>query len=157
MKFKLLLLPLIALLLAGCSLVIGGRSGFIRTFAPTGGRGSVYYLGQQVRFVLTVSRPGYVTLVSLNPGGYSNVLVRNAYVPAGTTYFPRSPYVHYTITPPTGLQRVRAIFTTVVQRPNLALYGQYSFPGWQNRTDLYLQSYPVRVRALAQTYFYIQP
>ena len=45
----------------------------------------------------------------------------------------------------------------MVRRPNLALYGQYSFPGWQNRTDLSLQSYPVRVRALAQTYFYIQP
>ncbi|ULH14433.1 DUF4384 domain-containing protein [Deinococcus sp. KNUC1210] len=134
------------------------RSNLIYSFQPDRGQGSSYFVGDTIRFQLATREAGYVTLVSLDPNGNSNVLVRNAYVNAGTTFFPRvqDGAASFSVAPPRGLQRVRAIFTRA--RPNLDLYfqGTYDQNRWNDATNNYVQSYNARDRDTQETLFYIR-
>lgn len=44
-------------------------------------------MGESVRFVVSTRAAGYVTLIALQ-GSEASTIVRNVYVPAGTTVFP---------------------------------------------------------------------
>ncbi len=84
------------------------------TFAPTRGEGSVYALGDSISFRLRTTGSGYVTLTATGPDGSSSVFAQNVYVAGGTDTVLPTPQerVTYTLTPPRGLQRVTASFSS---------------------------------------------
>ena len=135
----------------------GARGNLISSFQPGRGEGGIYRVGEQVNFRFSTRNPGYLTLVSLDPNGRSNVLIRGAAVSAGTTTFPRAEdSVNYTVAPPYGLQRVRAIFTRVRPSTRLEFQGSYSVDRWNSATNAYVSSYPVAERDVQETFFYIR-
>lgn len=144
------------------TVVSSQRNGYITSFTPTGGEGQTYFVGDKVRFRLSTTRSGYVTLVSYDPDGYSNVIASNVRVGAGVSYFPEDlpgRPKEYTLTPPRGLQRVKAIFTNDLQssRGKITLEGRYdSNTGWDNQITLYVNGYDARVRDIQETFFYIR-
>ncbi|GMA13902.1 DUF4384 domain-containing protein [Deinococcus metallilatus] len=159
-----LLLGALALGLSACTVsvrsnlgLVGSSSNLIADVRPDRGAGATYYIGEPVRISVTTRAPGYVTLVALQPNGYASTLIRNAYVPAGTTVFPRAQdAVTYNVAPPTGLQRVRAIFTRVRPTTDLVLSGVYDVNGWNTVTTQYVQPYAQADRDVQETYFYIR-
>ncbi|AZI42858.1 DUF4384 domain-containing protein [Deinococcus psychrotolerans] len=158
------LLGSLALGLSACSVTVqsnaglsGSRSNLISSFTPARGEGSTYPIGSQVSFNLTTRTAGYVTLISLDPNGRGNVLVRGAAVGAGTTTFPRAEdRVTYDVREPYGLQRVRAIFTRVRPTVDVVLQGQYSGDTWNTVTSSYLRPYALTDRDVQETFFYIR-
>lgn len=134
------------------------NSNLLLDLAPDRGEGSTYFVGDTVRFRVSTRTPGYVTLVSLDPDGYGNVLVRGAFVNAGTTVFPRAQdgQGSYQLTPPRGVQRVRAIFTSVRPTSDIVFSGRYDESGFRNTTDIYVRPYNASERDVAETFFFIR-
>lgn len=158
-----LVLGVLALGLSACTVTVRsnldlvGGGNLIAGLRPDRGEGASYLVGEPVRFQVSTRTAGYVTLVALQPNGYASTLVRNAYVPAGTTVFPRpQDGVTYNVAPPTGLQRVRAIFTRVRPTSDLVLSGTYDGTRWNTATSAYVQAYPVADRDVQETYLYIR-
>lgn len=159
-----LLLGSLALGLSACTVsvrsnlgVVGADSNLIADLRPDRGQGATYLVGEAVRFRLTTRTAGYVTLVALQSNGFTSILARNVYVPGGTTVFPRpQDGVTYNVAPPTGLQRVRAIFTRVRPTTELVLSGTYDGTRWNTATTTYIQPYPVADRDVQETYLYIR-
>ncbi|PYE55173.1 DUF4384 domain-containing protein [Deinococcus yavapaiensis] len=159
-----MLLTLGALALSACTVAVrpgvsvtASSSNLIADLQPDRGEGSTYFVGERVRFRFTTRASGYVTLVSLDPDGYGNVLVRDTYVPAGTTLFPRpSDAFTFDLTPPRGVQRVRAIFTTNRATAQIVFSGRYDQNGWRTYTDTYLQPVGASQRDVAETFFTIR-
>lgn len=135
----------------------GSNGNLIVNLRPDRGEGSSYAVGEAVRVALTTRTPGYVTLVALQNDGYASVLVRNAYVNAGTTVFPRrEDGVTYNVAEPRGVQRIRAIFTRVRPTTDLVLGGMYDGNRWNNTTNAYLTPYNMADRDVQETYLYIR-
>lgn len=158
-----LLFGALALGLSACTVSVRSNLGFagsgnlITELRPDRGEGATYFVGEPVRFRVSTRVPGYVTLVALQPNGYASTLIRNAYVPAGTTVFPRpQDGVTYNVAPPIGLQRVRAIFTRVRPTTDLVLSGTYDLNRWSTVTTTYLQPYARADRDVQETYLYIR-
>ena len=159
-----LLLGALSLGLGACTVTVrpnvsvqNTSSNLIVGLRPDRGVGASYAVGQSLRLRLTTRTAGYVTLVSLDPDGYSNVLIRGAYVPAGTTVFPRAQdNVSYDLRPPRGLQRVRAIFTTVRPTSTVVFSGRYDVNRWNDTTTTYVNTYGPSQRDIVETYFYIR-
>ena len=160
-----LLLGSLALGLSACTVSVRSNQGLgysdsnlIANIRPDRGEGSSYAVGSNVSFLLTTRTAGYVTLVSLDPDGYGNVLVRGAYVNAGTTSFPRAQdgAGSFSVAPPRGLQRVRAIFTRARPSTDLYFQGSYDQGRWNDVTNNYVQSYSATDRDVQETYFYIR-
>ncbi|MFC4637661.1 DUF4384 domain-containing protein [Deinococcus hohokamensis] len=159
---SLLALGTLALGLSACSVTVrpnlslsGGTGNLIARFAPDRGEGGTYFVGEPVRFSLTTRTAGYVTLVALQNGSAST-LVRNVYVTAGTTWFPRAQDGTYTVAAPRGLQRVRAIFTRVRPTTDLVMRGSYDGTRWNAETNSYLTPYAAGDRDVQETYLYIR-
>ena len=160
-----LLLGSLALGLSACTVSVRpnlsvdyGSSNLIASLQPDRGANSSYAVGSSVRFLLTTRTAGYVTLVSLDPDGNSNVLVRSAYVNAGTTSFPRAQdgAASFSVAPPRGYQRVRAIFTRARPGTDLYFQGSYDQGRWNDATNGYVQSYAPADRDVQETSFYIR-
>jgi hypothetical protein len=168
MKLTWIALAILPLTLGSClpiierTTVAPQRNNYITSFAPTQGEGQTYFVGDKVRFRLATTRAGYVTLVSYDPDGYSNVIANNVRVGSGISYFPEDlpgRPKEYTLTPPRGLQRVKAIFTSDVQssRSKVTIEGRYdSNTGWDNQITLYVNGYDFKVRDVQETFFYIR-
>lgn len=158
------LLGSLALGLGSCAVTVrsnvsltGGSGNLIADLRPDRGAGASYRVGEAVRFRFTARTAGYVTLVALQPNGFASTLIQNAYVPAGTTVFPRAQdAVTYNVAPPTGLQRVRAIFTRVRPTTDLILSGVYDGTRWNTVTTQYVQPYAAADRDVQETYLYIR-
>ena len=134
------------------------RAEYVSSFEPDRGTNSTYYVGEDVGFQITTSRSGYVTLVALNPDGYSNVLLYNQFVRAGTTRLDGRPANTFEVAAPRGYQRVRAIFTTTGQS-NFArgsIEGRFESGRWDTQLKLYLQPAPVGDRDVVETGFTIR-
>lgn len=164
-----------ALMLSACSITVADRSvparptavieaqpggvsgvslGYSRVrVSPDRGQGTNYFVGERVRFSVFVPENGYLSLLSLDPDGRSNYLIRNVPVRAGTTVFPRAEdRVTYDLVPPRGLQRVQAIFTP--QPLTLQLGVTYSsYAGWQTAITGQLGG---RNAEVTETFFYIR-
>ncbi|GEM46547.1 DUF4384 domain-containing protein [Deinococcus cellulosilyticus] len=131
---------------------------YINSFEPDRGTNSTYYVGEQVRFRLNTNRAGYVTVVALNPDGYSNILAYNLYVRGGTTLIDGGPSNYFEVAPPRGYQRVRAIFTTQPQNSYArgSIQGRYEGGQWDAQVRLYLQPAPAQNRDVVETGFWIR-
>lgn len=159
-----LLLGTLALGLSSCTVSVrsnlglaGSTSNLIADLRPDRGEGATYRVGEELRLRVSTRTPGYLTLVALQPNGYASTLVRNAYIPAGTTVFPRAgDGVTYNVAAPTGLQRVRAIFTRVRPTSDLIFSGTYDGARWNLTSDEYLRPYAQADRDVQETYLYIR-
>jgi Domain of unknown function (DUF4384) len=133
------------------------RSNLITSLRPDRGEGSSYAVGENVRLSVTTQSAGYLTLVALDPAGVGSVIVQNARIAAGTTTFPRAQDgASFTVAPPRGLQRVRAIFTRTQPTTSFAFEGSYDAGRWNSATNSYTQGYAVGDRDVQETYFYIR-
>ena len=154
----------VALLASACTITVrpGGfagsdlsLSGVIQDFQPTRGRGSDYYVGENVEFRIVTNRAGYVTLTALDPDGKVYVFERNIPVQAGTSYLPVPGARHvYTVNPPVGRQTVRASFTSDRTSGSVSYVGRYGDGDWTSAIQLDIRPSPVR--DVVETYFYIR-
>ncbi len=134
----------------------GSRHNLIADLQPTKGEGSGYRVGENIAVRVTTRTDGYITLLALDPNGTGNVLVQNAFVRAGTTVFPRpEDGVNYTVVPPLGTERIRAIFTRVRPTTSVVLSGQYDAGRWNDATNAYLTPYSAADRDIQETYLFI--
>lgn len=168
MNLKTLRLALVAaaltLLATACTITVrpGGfasadlsLTGVIQDFQPTRGRGSQYYVGENVEFRIVTDRSGYVTLTALDPDGKVYVFERNIPVQAGTNYLPAAGARHvYSVNPPLGLQRVRASFTSSRTDSSVRYAGRYGEGEWTSAIQIDIR--PSSVRDVAETSFYIR-
>lgn len=154
-----LLLVLVAGFLSACTVVFEGVSLSYRVdftpailrFEPDRGPGATYFVGEEVRFLLTLDAPGWVSLVAIDPDGRTYEFDR-LYLGRGTHLLPSGAY-RYTLTPPRGLHRVRAIYTD--QTPG-AVRLEGVFTDWDARLRLYLEASRARRHQVAETYFYVR-
>ncbi|UBV43356.1 DUF4384 domain-containing protein [Deinococcus taeanensis] len=161
---KVLLLGTLALGLSACTVTVrpnvgllGADSNLIVDLRPDRGEGSTYAVGEAVRFTIRTRTAGYVTMIALQSNGYTDTLVRNVYIPAGATTFPRAQDgVTYNLAEPRGVQRVRAIFTRVRPTTDLVLRGTYDEGRWNATSTAYLQPYATEDRDVQETYLYIR-
>ena len=130
-------------------------SDVITRFEPDRGVGSTYYVGDEVRFVVTLRRAGYVSLVAIDPDGRTYEFEHGVYLPAGTHVLPLPGMRRrYVVDYPTGKQRVRAVFTDT--RPGSVHFrGVYTSNGFNDRLRLYFEQSYAQVRDVRETYFYI--
>jgi len=127
----------------------------IARFEPDRGQGAIYRVGEEVQFVITLRRPGYVSLVAIDPDGRSYEFEHGVYLTAGTHVLPLpSMRLRYVVDYPTGKQRVRAIYTDT--RPGSVYFrGVYSTDGFNDRLRVYFKQSYAQVRDVKETYFYI--
>jgi Domain of unknown function (DUF4384) len=121
-------LPLIGLLVFGftlsaCAPSMLERSRFgaqeiISNFQPDRGEGANYKVGELVKISFTLSRAGYITLISMDPDTTTGEVERSIAMKAGNNALPRGNDVNatgakaaYKVFPPTGKQRVILLFT----------------------------------------------
>lgn len=150
---------LLALLLSACTLTLEGvtltyRLDFtpaILRFEPDRGVGATYFVGEDIRFFLTLESPGWVSLVVVDPDGRTYELDR-FYLGRGTHVFPPGTY-RYTLAPPRGLRRVRAVYTDA--EPG-ALRLEGVFTDWDARLRVYLEASRARRHHVVETYFYLR-
>ncbi len=163
---KILPLALLAVLLSSCfpvgrtGVTVGLRFGFdlspiITRFEPDRGRGSSYLVGESVRFVVSLTRAGYVTLVGIDPDGVTYEFDR-VFLNPGTHLLSGPPGFRYELRPPLGIQRVRAIYTDTPHPSGFVFRGTYTSEGWDQQTSIYIQRSGSRVRDVAETFFYIR-
>lgn len=134
----------------------GSSSNLIARVTPDKGEGGVYKVGEAVKLNVTTRTAGYVTLLALNSDNTVNVLVQNARVTEGTTTFPRIGEATFTVAPPLGVQRVRAIFTRERPTTEIVVRGVYDGVRWNTMTSEYLAPYPLPDRDVQETYLYIR-
>jgi hypothetical protein len=153
------LLVLLAGFLSACTVTLEGltltyRFGYspaILRFEPDRGAGATYFLGEEVRFLLTLAEPGWVSLVVQDPDGYTYELDR-FYLEGGTHVLPPGPY-RYTTAPPPGLHRVRAVYT---ESPPAGVRLQGVYTNWDARLRVYLEASGARRYDVAETHFYVR-
>ncbi|SDF10113.1 protein of unknown function [Thermus arciformis] len=153
------LLVLLAGLLSACTVTLEGLTLTYRLdltpailrFEPDRGTGATYFVGEEVRFFLTLESPGWVSLVVQDPDGHTYELDR-FYLPRGTHVLPPGAY-RYVLTPPRGLHRVRAVYTDT-EPGALRLEGVYT--DWDARLRVYLEASRARRYQVAETHFYVR-
>lgn len=161
---KIALVGTVALGLSACTVnvrpnlgLLGTSSNLIARVTPDKGEGATYAVGEAVRLSVTTREAGYVTILALNQNQTANVLIRNAYVNAGTTTFPRAEDgVALNAAPPLGLQSIRVIFTRPRPTTDLVLSGVYDGNRWNTITSNYLMPYAPADRDVQETYIYIR-
>ncbi len=153
------LLVLLAGLLSACTITLEGLtltyrldlSPAILRFEPDRGAGATYFVGEEIRFLLTLDRPGWVSLVVIDPDGRTYELDR-LYLERGTHLLPRGAY-RYRLIPPRGLHRVRAVYTEAPPSPRVRIEGVYT--DWDARLRVYLEASGARGYGVAETHFYL--
>jgi hypothetical protein len=153
------LLVLLAGLLSACTITLEGLtltyrldlSPAILRFEPDRGAGATYFVGEEIRFLLTLDRPGWVSLVVIDPDGRTYELDR-LYLERGTHLLPRGAY-RYRLIPPRGLYRVRAVYTEAPPSPRVRIEGIYT--DWDARLRVYLEASGARGYGVAETHFYL--
>ncbi len=119
---KLILGLVLLLLLPACRVVITDAetslefryraARVIERFEPDRGPGAVYRVGEEVRFLVWLAEPGYVTLVVTDPDGRRYALEADRWLPAGySTLPPPEAGYRYTATYPTGRHRATLYYS----------------------------------------------
>jgi hypothetical protein len=119
----------------------------ISSLSPDRGDGATYFIGDELKIRITVSRPGYVTLVFYNPDGIDQLA--GIPVEAGTNIIPRQTSLKAVA--PRGRTFIRALFTASSWPNQVSFGGSYSVNGLSVRTSEYFRNYPEDVRDIAET------
>jgi hypothetical protein len=154
-----LLWVLLVGLLSACTITLEGvtlsyrldLTPAILRFEPDRGAGATYFVGEEIRFLLTLGRLGWVTLVVIDPDGRTYELDR-FYLGRGTHVLPPGAY-RYRLVPPRGLHRVRAVYTEAPPADRVRLEGV--FTDWDARLRVYLEASGARGYQVAETHFYL--
>ena len=130
----------------------------ITAFSPGRGEGATYYVGETISFRVRSREPGYLTLTAIDPDGAVYVFARNIPVIRGTNRISGpSPRTTFSLTPPRGVQRVRASFTSNPTDTTRVLYrGEVGEDVWVRSIVTDVQSFPVRERDIARTSFVLR-
>ena len=130
-------------------------SNVITRFEPDRGTGSVYYVGDKVQFIITLNKPGYISLIAIDPDGRTYEFEHGVYLNAGTHVLPLPRMRHdYIVDYPTGKQIVRAVYTN--SRPAAVHFqGIYTRKRFDERLRIYFRDSYAETRDVAETYFYI--
>lgn len=146
---------LLLLALVGCAPRLGinsnqrtqwGLEAVISGFAPDRGEGASYKLRERVFFSFTLSKAGYVTLLTIDPDTTVVVLERNVGLPAGAHTFPlrtdrnAQGQATYLVLPPTGLSRFRLIYTDAPVQAAGLFSGKLSEDELNRQTQTYIAS-----------------
>ncbi|MCS7069756.1 MAG: DUF4384 domain-containing protein [Meiothermus sp.] len=158
------------LLLAGCAPQTGvsedqrrewGLQPIISGFVPDRGEGGKYKLRERVFFSFTLSRPGYVTLVTMDSDSTTVVLERNVQLPAGQHTFPLATdrnaqgQATYLVVPPLGPSRFRLLYTSTPVGNRELFRGQLSNEAFNRHTQAFLSE--AAVRDVAETWMEAVP
>ena len=164
------LLALLLGALPACSVYVTPDDGVVRVgygielgevvtgFAPGRGEGATYYVGENITFLVRSREAGYLTLTAIDPDGLVYVFARNIPIERGTNRVSgpgaRTTFV---LTPPRGVQRVRASFTSFPTDPARVTYeGAFGEDLWTRNIVTDLEGFPVRERDIARTSFVLR-
>ncbi|MER3482409.1 MAG: hypothetical protein C4332_03915 [Meiothermus sp.] len=132
-----------------------GLEPVISGFAPDRGEGGSYKVRERVFFSFTLSKPGYVTLVTVDPDTTTVVLERNVRLSAGAHTFPLKSdrnaqgQATYLVFPPTGVSRFRLLFTDVPVGAPTLFQGKLNNDELNRQTAAYVST--AKVRDVAET------
>lgn len=168
MRLRLLLLSLLALALSSCTvylrsgdLTISFKTRFgvelspvITRFDPDRGTGGVYRVGESISFIISLTQPGYITLVGIDPDGRTYEFDR-MFLREGTHVLSGPPGQRYLLTPPVGTERVRAVYTNTPPSTTVGFNAVYKDDGWDRQIALFFEQSRSQIRDVAETYFYI--
>lgn len=105
----------------------GGQQAYATTysnsyFVPSRGTGSSYLVGEQIQFRGQSPQSGYMSLTAIDPDGTTYVFEENIPVRAGQDFtLPNGKT--YSLTPPRGLHRIQAAFSTQpISNTNVVYY-----------------------------------
>ncbi|MDX2004867.1 MAG: DUF4384 domain-containing protein [Meiothermus sp.] len=121
-------------------------SSVVTQFAPDRGQGGEYRLRERVFFSFTLSRPGYITLVTVDPDSTTVVLERNVPLAAGRHTLPLASdrnaqgQATYLVLPPAGPQFFRLIYTDVAVNQRSLFDGKLSREELNTQTRTYTAS-----------------
>ncbi|WP_027891244.1 DUF4384 domain-containing protein [Calidithermus chliarophilus] len=166
--FRIAFALLLVSLLSACTLYVRSASvgvGFgvnldrvITRLEPDRGTGASYRPGDRIRFIITLTQPGYVTLVSTEASGYSNTL-GTYYLDAGTTILPPPGqgvgYYQVAYDSPSGVERIRAIYTNTRPSGSVRIEGRFSNDEFNNQVRIYFERNIAQARDVADSYFYV--
>jgi Domain of unknown function (DUF4384) len=129
----------------------------ITLFETGKGTGSRYLVGEEVRFNLGLEQTGYVLLVGIDPDETFYELGRY-YLEAGGHVLPVPGEGNVLrLAPPSGWQRVRAIYTNVPHAELRLEGGPANNSDADTATNSYLERSGASVSDVAETYFIIRP
>jgi len=130
----------------------------ISNFKPDRGTGSTYKVGDFATFGFTLSKPGYVSLVGLDPDGSLQELERNVPLAAGSQTLPLKTDINaqgaraaYQLVEPTGPETMWLIFTDVPGPADARFRGKPSAEEFSKL--LYKFIAPSTTRDVAETKF----
>lgn len=138
-----------------------GLQAIISGFAPDRGEGGRYKLRERVFFSFSLSQPGYVTLVTMDPDGTTVVLERNVQLPAGRHTFPLATdrnaqgQATYLVVPPLGPSRFRLLYSDLPATNRELFRGKLSNEEFNRHTQAYLNG--AQVRDVAETWMEAVP
>ncbi len=165
-------LPLIGLLVFGfvltaCAPSAVDRSRFgvqeiISNFAPDRGEGGSYKVGEFVKISFTLSRAGYISLISMDPDTTTGEVERSIAMKAGNNVLPRSNDVNatgakaaYKVFPPTGKQRIILLFTDTPVGKTVRFEGKLDQDALNAKIDAYF--YDAKTRDVAESSIEVTP
>lgn len=163
---RLLWVALLGVAMLGCAPRVGagisseqraewGLDTVISRFAPDRGEGGSYKVRERVFFSFTLSKPGYITLVTTDPDTTTVVLERNIQLPSGTHTLPLKTdrnaqgQATYLVLPPTGTSRFRLIYTDVPIQASQLFNSKLDNEQLNRQTQAYIAG--ARSRDVAET------
>ncbi|MFZ5992094.1 MAG: DUF4384 domain-containing protein [Deinococcota bacterium] len=129
-----------------------GTTPVVTDFRPDRGIGGTYKLDEGISFSFTLTQPGYVTLIAIDPDlTVYEIGRRGVQYPAGSHTFP-PPGADFRLeaSPPLGLQRVRLIFTDT-PAPAVRFRGRMNGGELERTTRSYLEASGAKVRDVVET------
>ena len=130
----------------------------ITTFAPGRGEGATYFVGENIAFRVRSREAGYLTLSAIDPDGLVYVFARNVPVGRGTNLITGpNARTTFSLTPPRGLHRVRASFTSrPTDTARVTYRGEFGEDLWTRSIVTDLEGFPVRERDIARASFVVR-
>jgi hypothetical protein len=130
-------------------------------FKPDRGKDGAYKLGEFVRFEFTLERPGFVTLIAVNPDGSVEQLERNVRLTAGKQAFPlgsdkdasgRS--AAYELYEPAGPHRMALLYTDTPGTSSVRFQGSRA-ADFASNVQTYLEKSKATTRDIAEITFQV--
>ena len=132
-----------------------GVSDVIQVFEPSRGPGSSYRVGETIAFRVLTNQDGYLTLSAIDPDGAVYTFARNLRVRGGRVQVFEGPDAGsvFSLVPPRGLHRVRAVFTSAPTSGLVSYRGVVGETVWTARIRSEVSDH--QVRDIAETSFYL--
>jgi len=140
-----------------------GATGLINFFEPTRGRGSTYFIGEEIDFRIGLRTSGFLTIIVRDPSGVvSQVFPAPGFfdpprLGPGMFTLPLSWTWHRVrVGPLAGYHEVRAIFTPEWPgaRSRITFRGYFSNDDFDSAIEIFIHPFPPGRADVATTYFF---